>query len=344
MKVLIPEESKASNIIELSLKDKRILTILAANCRIPVSRIADLTGMSRHLADYRIKSFFSKNLIVGSRTMISLKKLGYHTYHVFLELASLDDEKKLIAKALNMKSINLCITYSGKYSVEVSFVVRTPEEYLEEIDDLIKDINILSYSLNIIIRTVKSEVLPENITVRQEQISKRNDSSFFKDFSKKRLEDIRYDKVDLQILKMLSDNANESTKYIAEKLRLSPETVTSRIQKLIRSGTIVQFRPVINYSCLGVHVHCLLFSMIFKGAEEERLFNNFISQKSQVLWCAKTIGSYNYILYVTTSSLDEVHRLLSQIKKEFWQSMKGHETLYAYKEFKYSYFSENVTL
>ena len=88
MKVLKIEEFEKSKVI-LHKNDKKILSFLCYNVRLPVTKIAKLLGMSRQSVEYRIKIMEKNGLIVGSRTVINIGKMGYSSYHYFLNLHNL---------------------------------------------------------------------------------------------------------------------------------------------------------------------------------------------------------------------------------------------------------------
>lgn len=344
MKVLIPENKEIKSKIKLDHKDKRILSILTQNCRIGVSSIASMIGLERHVVDYKIKSFFTHQLFTGSTTVINFRKLGYFTYHIFLELKSPEDEIKIINKGLEKPSVNTIISYSGRYALEISIIASNPKEFIEEYEDLIRDTNIISDAMLIIIDTIKGEVLPKFLDFREPIRMKRKDSSFETEFHKIAKEESKLDNKDLMILKELSKNAMLPLKDISEKVKMSPDAVSYRIKNMIHSGIIVQFRPIINFSAFNLSIHCLLLRAIFPAKEYEKEFKEFVKKSNDILWCAKSIGNFNYILYLASLNMEELHSIIGKIKNEFSKYIIKYEVLYAYKGYKYSYFSENIRL
>jgi DNA-binding Lrp family transcriptional regulator len=63
--------------------------------------------------------------------------------------------------------------------------------------------------------------------------------------------DLRIDRVDLQILKILTNDCRTSHRTIGKTLGVSANTVRARINNLIRSKTIEQFFTIVNFSLFG---------------------------------------------------------------------------------------------
>ncbi|MFA5796675.1 MAG: hypothetical protein WC916_01400 [Candidatus Woesearchaeota archaeon] len=65
-------------------------------------------------------------------------------------------------------------------------------------------------------------------------------------------------------------------------------------------------------------------------------------ESSAVLWAAKAFGDWNYIIFITTTRMEEVHNFILAMKSEFLDMLRKYETLYAYKEHKYSYYAKTI--
>ena len=74
MKVLNVGDKKKSGVL-FHQNDKKILSLLCYNVRLPLSKIARILNLSRQSVEYRIKSMEKYHLIPGSRTVINIKKL-----------------------------------------------------------------------------------------------------------------------------------------------------------------------------------------------------------------------------------------------------------------------------
>ena len=80
------DEKKIHN-IKLDKKDKKILSILSKNSRLPLTRVRKEVMLSRDGIDYRIKRLVDKNVILKFSPLINYRSLGYYDFHVFIIIA-----------------------------------------------------------------------------------------------------------------------------------------------------------------------------------------------------------------------------------------------------------------
>ena len=338
MKVLKVKEKDKINVI-FHQKDKKILSLLCHNVRLPISKIARLLKLSRQSVEYRIKSMERAHLIAGSRAVINIKKLGYSSYHFFLNLFSREGEAEFIKRCDEDKDVNTLISYSGKFGYEVSIMAENPEHAKNIFDKLIQDLPILDVSPCILTKGVKAGILPGMIPNKIPLIKNiRNDPSFSKQFSLSN-KNYKIDEKDKMILFLLSQNAQTTINSIARRVSLTKDAVSYRIKNLIKSNYIIQFRPVIDYSVLDLSIQAVLI----KGAgKDKEKFNQYLKANDKILWATEVFGEWDYLLYVINKSQKQIHELIKDIKHNFANFISSYEILYAYQEHKYSFMTEGM--
>ncbi len=339
MRVLDIEESGKKSTF-LHKNDKKILAILCKNVRIPLSKIAKLVLLSRQSVEYRIKVMEREKLLVGSRTMVNISKLGYASYHFFLNLQDRQSEKELIERSMKSPYVNTLITYSGKWTFEVSIMAKSPHIANKEFKDLVKDLNVIDYSPCIILDTVKANVLPPNLIGKAPAIRNvKNDPSFSRFFGMEK-KDYKADSKDLEILYQLSQNADSSLLDMGKKVGLTKDAVSYRIKKLILGGYIAEFRPVINFYTLNLKLQAVLIKTTSKGREDAHKFDDFLKKQNSILWATRLFGTWDYLVYVLTEHQEEIHNFVNNIKDSFGDYIHSYEILYAYHDHKYSFMTE----
>ncbi len=97
--------SQSEEIFRLSAKDKLILYILSKNARIHLIDIARAVNMTSTGVAARIKNLEEKGIIIGYRTNISYRRIGYVLYRVDIILANMDIKAELIAFLVQMKCV-----------------------------------------------------------------------------------------------------------------------------------------------------------------------------------------------------------------------------------------------
>ncbi|NQV91648.1 Lrp/AsnC family transcriptional regulator [Candidatus Woesearchaeota archaeon] len=322
----------------LDTKDWRILQELIANVRQPISQIAKKCLLSRQSVEYRLKQLDENKLIIGSRTVVNNKKLGYKSYHIFLEVHTPQEEQKILERAEKALFCNAIIVYSGKYNLEISIMARDEAEFSKLYQELITDVRIRNDVVLVLLEGIKTEVLPKKCFPEMKEMKVKK---FEKSIKKNKDQKQSIDQNDLIILHALSKDAQISNLTLAKKLDVSKDTIKYRITKLEHEGYIIQYRPVVNYSVLGFSINSLLIKTNH-NPDAIKEFEAGIKKHDAVLWAAKTFGYYNYIVYAITKDLEEFHDVINGMKENFSNSIKTYEILFAFKELKYNFMADNM--
>lgn len=331
MRVLTEQSTK----LKLDKKDLRILYDLCQNYRSPFSEIARNVMLSRTSVENRIENMKKSGLIVGGRTVVHIRNLGYNTYHIFVQALNSSKEKELIKRCVSNENVNAIISYSGHYVLEISIMARSPKNFLDIAEKLFGDLNINYGCSLMIIDTIKGVVLPDY---------------FFKDIDivkmalgrpRKNVE-YKVDKNDVEIIKILGENAGSSLVDISRKTGINKDTVSYRINHMIGANILLHFRPAVNFSVLGLTIHAVLLKTKSGDSERNKNFENFLKGHGDVLWCAKTFGEWQYIVYLVLKNNEELHNFIRELMSRHEDIFSEYEILFAYEEHKYSFLSKSI--
>ncbi len=320
------QKVKSEEKVNLDVKDKKILFLLADEARMPCTQIAKKVGLSKDAVKYRINKLESQGVIQGYLPVVDTTKLGFITYHMFLQLAQPSKEirKKIISILKSIPSIRVIIEFSGKYDFEISISART----VQELDDIITQITtpvselIQEYQVLIISKNHIGKTFPK--TFLQMKINKK----------KKPLSKVKVDKKDIGILKALSKNAMAPLYKIGGAVGLSPDAVNYRLKKLDESKVLFKNVPIINYSLIGYTIYAVLMN---STAEDNRI-RAFMRSSENIIWAVKTIGKYNLLMYVCVKESNELHDTLIELRELFPSKIKDYEVMIAYEEYEYNMF------
>lgn len=119
------------------------------------------------------------------------------------------------------------------------------------------------------------------------------------------------DKTNIQILKILKDNARLTNKEIGGKLHKSASAINGRIRRMQDQGYIEKYVAVLNPKMIGrgltafTHVH-------LKDHSKETIyhFEEQIIKLPEVLECYHMSGQYDFILRVAVKDLEAYHIFL----------------------------------
>ena len=121
------------------------------------------------------------------------------------------------------------------------------------------------------------------------------------------------DDIDKKIIQLLSINAKQSIKEIADKVSISKTPVYERIKKLERSGIIEKYIAVVDKKKLvdGMYVFCSV-SLNEQKLEEIEIFKTEIKKIPEVLECYLMGGGItDFLLKVLVKNLDDYHQFSS---------------------------------
>src|SRR3989344_4636641 len=320
-------------IVDLDVKDKKILIELSKNVRCPLSKISKTVGLSRDGVKYRNENFRKNKVLNGTRTLVNTTYLGYDSYHVFLKLRnpSKEIEKELIKKLQDLPYIRAILKFYGNYDFEIALIAKNNSEFdivLTELLNKVKDY-LNTYEILIITKSIIGRAFPKSF-MKNIEIKK------FVNEVKDKKDNYKPDKKDFSILELIRDNADLSLLEISEKTKMSSDSVSYRLKKL-SENIILKYVPVINYHALGYSVYASLLNIGPITESKEGKISNFLRQNENVLWGVKTIGKYNVLLYICVKNNDEFQKTINEIRSLFPNELSDDENLLAVAEHKYTY-------
>jgi len=322
---------KTEKEIKLDLKDRKILYWLSENARLPYTKIAKKVGLSKDAIKYRIKRLEKNGIIQGYLSIVDIAKLGYNTYHVFLQLNQMNERiKNRLIKIFKLHPfVKVIIEFSGKYDFEIGVAAKNIEELDAIIIKIIGQVSkyLQESQILIISKYYERKIFPKSFLDLKSGIRIQKPSL-----------KLKIDRTDLEILKILSTNATVPLYEIGKLTKLSADAVKYRIKKMLNGKVIIKHVPIINYSALGYTVYAVLMNIHNFGEGKERTLEQFLKTNENILWAVKTIGKYNLLMYICVKESDELHQTLIKLRELFSSDIKDYETLIAYEEYKYTYF------
>lgn len=131
--------------------------------------------------------------------------------------------------------------------------------------------------------------------------------------------DIALDKKDLEILKLLQENARITIKEISGKIHLSTTPVHERIKRMEESGVIKQYATLVNHEKVkkGLMVICYV-SLKQHSKNAGVKFIKTIHELNEVVECFSISGEFDFMLKVICEDMNTYYDFhvnkLSQIE------------------------------
>ena len=121
--------------------DKKILSILSKNARIPFKDVAAECGVSRAAIHQRVQRMVDLGVISGSGYNVNPKKLGYRTCtYIGLSLTKGSMYKEVIEELKKIPEIVEAHFTTGSYSVIVKLYARDNEHLMTLLNEHIQEI------------------------------------------------------------------------------------------------------------------------------------------------------------------------------------------------------------
>ena len=131
--------------LQLDDLDKKILSLITSNARIPYLEVARECNVSGAAIHQRIQRLAKMGVVTGSEFTINPKKIGFHTcayIGIFLDSASLYPE--VVTKLKEIKEITQCHYITGNYSIFIKIYARNNEDLKHVLVDKIQVISGIS--------------------------------------------------------------------------------------------------------------------------------------------------------------------------------------------------------
>ena len=119
------------------------------------------------------------------------------------------------------------------------------------------------------------------------------------------------DKIDLQILSLLQENARIPLKKLAEKVFLSSPATAARIERLERAGIITSYTAKIDLKKIGLPITA--FVKLDLDPKQKPVFYPFIEKHQNILECACITGGYSHLLKVAFESTEALDTFIGEI-------------------------------
>lgn len=121
--------------------DRKILSILLTNARIPFKDVATQCGVSRAAIHQRVQHLVEKGIITGSGFYVNPKSLGYSTCtYVGLNLERGSMYKKVVAELQEIPEIVECHFTTGPYTMMIKLYARDNEQLMDLLNNRMQSI------------------------------------------------------------------------------------------------------------------------------------------------------------------------------------------------------------
>ncbi len=132
----LDEESET---VKVDVKDKRIISFLAENSRIPLTKMCRNVMLSRDAVDYRIRRLTQKGVLLNCVPVVNWNAFGFNTFHAFMVLDESYKDKigRLVSDLKKHPNTVSVLEYSDRWDLEWTLVARNVVEYDEVTSEIV---------------------------------------------------------------------------------------------------------------------------------------------------------------------------------------------------------------
>jgi DNA-binding Lrp family transcriptional regulator len=124
---------------------------------------------------------------------------------------------------------------------------------------------------------------------------------------------ITIDITDLKILAELVDNAKAPNVEIGRKLRIHPNVVAYRINRMENAGIIKEYTAVLDFDKLGLPEQVYVGASLPRNSERDNILQQ-VAEIPQTVSVISSLGSPESIVLLVGKNKDEVDKVMSKLR------------------------------
>ncbi len=295
---------------DLSQAEKKVLTLLEENCRLPANQIAKKIRLSTEGVLKIIDKFKENKIITKFNAKINYSRMGYKLYPVHIKLLKLNKEiikgiQDIISKHQSCAWHTFC---EGEYDLLLSFKILTEKDK--------KDMNqlLLEMSDNILEKEVSTVLYAFEIS--KSFLEEEHNTKLFSILNHE-LEKTELSEDEIKIINILRSNSRETIVNITKKVNLSARVISSKIKKLQKNQIISGFKTKINTAKLNFQPCIALISLGKYTNSELQKFKTYCQQKKEINYLVLQIGKYDIELTLDVTDTNNFYELIDDLREQF---------------------------
>jgi len=322
--------------IDLDLKDRKILYQLLLDSRQSLKSIGKKTGLSKESVYYRIKRLLKNKVITNFRINIKWHKLGYSCMVTFYKFININPSIKneILDFFVNNKNTMYVSLLEGSNDLQVDFWLGEPFEFESLIDEIQERFyKYLSFqSSKFYIRAEYYNfcfLLNETI----------NTSEPFQWGWGEGIEKI--DETDFKILKELSKDSRISTVELANKINSTVSSVNYRIKKLIQKDIIFSYTVNIDWSKIGYRWFHLQIKL-WDYSKKDKIVTHLRKNPNLIRYLKHLIIGVDLHFTFLLHNMEELRKIIEDITTKFPDSINDYSFYSTYKVYKFDFMTPKL--
>lgn len=322
-----------NTMIKIDSLDKRILYALDYNCRMKIDEMSKMINVPMSTIDFRKKRLEKNGFIDNYYAVINSFKLGFKCFRLYLSLQYISDKilNDIIKNFVNNEYSGFVVTISGKYDLAITFWVNEEFTFFNYIENIIG--KYAEHVNNYVLSNYQKW-----ITYKPEYLIEKKFRDKIRKFEltapDKKI--IKIDKIDNEILKLLSTNGNMKFNEMSDKLNLTTKIVRHRYKKFLNFGIIQGFRANINLKKFGFNNYKI--NIYLKNFKNKKKIIEYI-KLNPYLWAIDyTFGFADIEFEFHLDDYSQIENIMEDIKIKFPQTIRTYDFFIPRNWYKFSWF------
>jgi len=321
-------------ILNLDIKDKKILAELDKNARQSNSQIGKKVRLSKEVVKYRIDKLIENKVIIRFHTVINYFKLGIIKFKLYLRLTNTNKEKiGEIAQYFKQHSKTEWVALtSGQFDLIVGFLVNNVNEFDDEVQLVLNNFSDYIQEKAVTTTLYLAHHTREFLKTKPEKEISKIVYHTTKDKQEK------ISKIEEELIKIIANNARMPITEIAKKLNTTPKTIQYHLKELEKRKIILAYKVHIDPKSIN-RIFCK--AIIYLANTTQIKLNNFVNYASSLpgaIWPQRVMGNWDFELDFEIESYDKFQEIILDLKEKFPDIIKNHEFCIVSKEFKLDLF------
>lgn len=316
--------------VDIDLKDRKILYELDLDCRQSNTQIGKKVGLKKDVVSYRIKKLEDEGFIKNYYTVIDAYRIGYNLfrYYINFQYVTAELRKEIIDHFVNYKDICTVAHAAGKYDLIIVVWVKSLNEFhqfwmkaLDKYGDYFVT-RVFSVYINGI--GFPQSYLLSNIINQEERIELEN-------FGAGNITEI--DEIDYHLLNELSLNARASLIHLATKFNCSSQTISYRMNRMKKAGVIQAYRVAIDLVKLGLKRYKV--DIYLKEHKQRNNIIKYVKKSPYLIYISTSTGVSDLEFEFVVENSEKLIELIENINTTFPNSIRSYSfygDLKIYKE------------
>lgn len=311
-------------------RDMRILYWLDTDARTSNAELAKKAGLSCEVARYRVRRLEREGIIKKYFALIDVSKLGFSSFRTYIKLQGMSQakEKEFVHYLKERPEVGWFTFVQGQWDVVLIVWARDIYEFEKFWLDFVQRYG--EY-----VERHWMSIFLQYIHLNKRFLSQHESKLRVYTVGQSARE--KTDDLDIEILRVLSENARCPLLELEKKLKQSYKVIAYRIRRLEKKGIILGYRAFIDVSKIGYEYYKVLFSLHNVDLRKLEELERAVMKIPNTVYIDKTIGGADFEAEFQCAGSNELRRITEGLRREFPTLIRSTETLEYYREQKLCY-------